>query len=121
MPQIRRHSCLQVRPAFNDDEPSCASSFLWWQQPVSGQQALWDLVRSCTANIRKESEEFGGLAFWARLLASKTLPELATAAQPPYTPPYTVSRASKYCITVSCMSFDKHIEFRALENLLSTK
>ena len=79
-----------MKPIFNDDEPSCAASFLWWQQPVSGQQSLWDLVRSCTANIKREGEELGGLAFWARMLASKTLPELATSPVPPYTPPYTV-------------------------------
>lgn len=51
---------------------------------------VWDVARSCTQHIKQESEQQGGLAFWARMHASKTLPELATAKPPPYTPPYTV-------------------------------
>jgi len=81
---------VQVKPAFGDDETSCAASFLWWQQTLSAQETLWDAVGSCSANIKQESDNYGGLAFWSRLLASKTLPEMATATSPPYSPPYTV-------------------------------
>ena len=87
---------VQVNPPFRDDEPACAASFLWWQQTMTPRETLWDLARSCTENIRRESDQYGGLTFWARLHASKTLAELATAPTPPYSPPYSVRPLSLF-------------------------
>ena len=86
----KRNLAAQVSPTFADDECSCAASFLWWVQSLAPNERLWEVARTATDHIRHEGEHFGGLAFWARLHASKTLAELATATTPPYSPPYTV-------------------------------
>ena len=50
--QCMEFAILQVKPAFGDDETSCAASFLWWQQTLSAQETLWDIVKDCSANIK---------------------------------------------------------------------
>ena len=103
-----RYNNTQVTPTFEDNQPSCGASFLWWQQAITGGERLWDLARNCTENIRRESDQLGGLTFWARLHAAKTLPELASASTPPYSPPYTVNpypsllRSSNRLLDLNC-------------------
>lgn len=80
----------QVEPPITDEETSCAASFLWWPQHLEPLKSPWEIAKESTNCIRAETEQQGGLVFWARMHASKTLPEMAAAQSPPYTPPYTV-------------------------------
>lgn len=70
------------------------ASLLWWPQEVTPQETLWALAKEATAAVKRESEAKGGLAFWARMHADKTMFEAMGQEKPPYNPPYTVRALS---------------------------
>jgi hypothetical protein len=74
------------------------ASLLWWPQEVTPQETLWALAKEATAAVKRETEARGGLAFWARMHADKTMFEAMGQDKPPYNPPYTVRAPVSLCM-----------------------
>ena len=67
-------------------------SLLWWPQQLAAADKLWDVAAAASAAVRRERDAKGGLAFWKRLHADKTMAEVAALPEQPFLPPFTVRR-----------------------------
>lgn len=85
---------MQVDPPLASEDCACGASFLWWSQKLQANHSIWVVAKQATECVKRESAAHAGLAFWARLLASKHLYEIFDPKNNlrPYTPPFTVYR-----------------------------
>lgn len=70
------------------------ASLLWWPQDVKATDTLWTVAKEATANVKRENGAGGGLAFWARMYADKTMFEAMGQETPSFNPPFTVRALS---------------------------
>jgi len=68
-------------------------ALLVWPQRLAASDLLWDVAAAAGAAVRCEHAAQGGLGFWKRLHADRTMAEVAGMAEPPFLPPFTARRA----------------------------
>jgi hypothetical protein len=83
--------CMQVEPPVKPAQGGQGASLLWWAQSLGAKDSVWAVAREATACIKRETEARGGLAFWARMYADKTMFEAMGQETPFFSPPFTVS------------------------------
>lgn len=66
------------------------ASLLWWPQEVAAGDTLWSVAAAASAAVKRETEGKGGLVFWSRMYADKTMFEAMGQETPFYNPPFTV-------------------------------
>lgn len=81
---------MQVEPPVKPADGGQGASLLWWAQEVTPSDSLWAVAAAASAAIKKETEAKGGLAFWSRMYADKTMFEAMSQETPFYNPPFTV-------------------------------
>ncbi len=81
---------LQVEPPVKAADGGQGASLLWWAQEVAPADTLWSVAAAASAAVKRESEAKGGLAFWSRMYADKTMFEAMGQETPFYNPPFTV-------------------------------
>lgn len=81
---------LQVDPPVPTEAVAAGCSLLWWPQQLAAADKLWDVAAAASAAVRRERDAKGGLAFWKRLHADKTMAEVAALPEQPFLPPFTV-------------------------------
>ena len=60
-------------------------------QDVKATDTLWTVAKEATAHVKSENNDKGGLAFWSRMYADKTMFEAMGQETPSFNPPFTVS------------------------------
>ena len=60
-------------------------------QDVKATDTLWTVAKEATAHVKAENAAKGGLAFWSRMYADKTMFEAMGQETPSFNPPFTVS------------------------------
>ena len=60
-------------------------------QDVKPTDTLWTVAKEATAHVKRENGDKGGLAFWSRMYADKTMFEAMGQETPSFNPPFTVS------------------------------
>lgn len=70
------------------DNPAQATGCM---QDVKPTDTLWTVAKEATAHVKSENVEKGGLAFWSRMYADKTMFEAMGQETPSFNPPFTVS------------------------------
>ena len=58
---------------------------------MKSSDTLWTVAKEATTNVKRENAAKGGLAFWARMYADKTMFEAMSQETPSFNPPFTVS------------------------------
>jgi len=66
-------------------------------QDVKSTDTLWTVAKEATTNVKRENGEKGGLAFWSRMYADKTMFEAMGQETPSFNPPFTVSPPHSPC------------------------
>ncbi len=82
---------MQVEPPVTAAQGGQGASLLWWVQDVKSSDTLWTVAKEATTNVKRENAAKGGLAFWARMYADKTMFEAMSQETPSFNPPFTVS------------------------------
>ncbi|EIE24884.1 hypothetical protein COCSUDRAFT_62293 [Coccomyxa subellipsoidea C-169] len=84
----------QVEPPVKPADGGQGASLLWWAQEVTPSVSLWAVAAAASAAIKKETEAKGGLAFWSRMYADKTMFEAMGQETPFFNPPFTATASS---------------------------
>ncbi|KAK9918466.1 hypothetical protein WJX75_004263 [Coccomyxa subellipsoidea] len=84
----------QVEPPVKPADGGQGASLLWWPQEVSGTDTLWSVAAAASAAVKRETEAKGGLAFWSRMYADKTMFEAMGQETPFYNPLFTATASS---------------------------
>jgi len=79
----------QVDPPVPAAGVAAGCALLVWPQRLAAADLLWDVAAAAGAAVRREHAAQGGLAFWKRLHADRTMAEVAGMAAPPFLPPFT--------------------------------
>ena len=58
---------------------------------MKSTDTLWTVAKEATAHVKRENGDKGGLAFWSRMYADKTMFEAMGQETPSFNPPFTVS------------------------------
>lgn len=82
---------MQVEPPVKPAQGGQGASLLWWAQTIGPKDTLWAVAKEASACVKRETEAKGGLAFWTRMHADKTMFEAMGQETPMYNPPFTVS------------------------------
>ena len=69
----------------------CLLISLGCMQDVKATDTLWTVAKEATAHVKSENNDKGGLAFWSRMYADKTMFEAMGQETPSFNPPFTVS------------------------------
>lgn len=86
----------QVDPPVTAAQGGQGASLLWWAQDVKPTDTLWTVAKEATTNVKNENGTKGGLAFWSRMYADKTMFEAMSQETPSFNPPFTVSLSSAW-------------------------
>ncbi|CAK0786372.1 hypothetical protein CVIRNUC_009585 [Coccomyxa viridis] len=84
----------QVEPPVTAAQGGQGASLLWWVQDVKSSDTLWTVAKEATTNVKRENAAKGGLAFWARMYADKTMFEAMSQETPSFNPPFTTTASS---------------------------
>ena len=106
--QLPTVALLQVDPPVPMEAVAAGCSLLWWPQQLAAADKLWDVAAAASAAVRRERDAKGGLAFWKRLHAEKTMAEVATLPEPPFLPPFTV----RCSLALALMLFPRRLNRR---------
>ncbi len=88
----------QVDPPVPAAGVAAGCALLVWPQRLAAADLLWDVAAAATAAVRREHAAQGGLAFWKRLHADRTMAEVAGMAAPPFLPPFTARAPARACL-----------------------
>ncbi|KAK9830884.1 hypothetical protein WJX81_001702 [Elliptochloris bilobata] len=64
-----------VDPPVPAEAVAAGCSLLWWPQQLAAGDKLWDVAAAASIAVRRERDAKGGLAFWKRLHADRTMAE----------------------------------------------
>ncbi|BDA49274.1 hypothetical protein COCOBI_13-3850 [Coccomyxa sp. Obi] len=84
----------QVEPPVKAADGGQGASLLWWPQDLAATDTLWSVAAAASAAVKRETEAKGGLAFWSRMYADKTMFEAMGQETPFYNPPFTATASS---------------------------
>ena len=63
---------------------------------MKATDTLWTVANEATTHVKQENANKGGLAFWSRMYADKTMFEAMGQETPSFNPPFTVSLATLF-------------------------
>ena len=113
----------QVEPPVTAAQGGQGASLLWWAQDVKPTDTLWTVAKEATTNVKSENGAKGGLAFWSRMYADKTMFEAMGQETPSFNPPFTASFPSAQGLAVlksqrfACPEFNRQSLLATLQNM----